>query len=272
MAIFRTITRAPVRFPCDGVAVALENQCAARRAEEVNGCRFGHALREYFRKRSHARSGACCAVTCDPSATWISAISRHFGFDRGTPVDRFYIEEFLASHSGDIRGRVLEVGETTYSCRFGSEITHQDVLHVDQGSGDATIVGDISKEGVLPEEAFDCMIVTQTLDLIYDIRAAVSHLERALKPGGVALVTVPGVTSLGEWRDSMCWALTENSARRLFCESFGEEAVTVTALGNVYAATCFLQGLAMEELDREKLAHRDQGYPVIVTIRARKAP
>jgi SAM-dependent methyltransferase len=202
----------------------------------------------------------------------VHPISRSFGFDRGTPVDRFYIEGFLASHSGDIRGRVLEVGEAAYSCRFGSGITHQDVLHVNETGAGATIVGDMTEEGVLPEEAFDCMILTQTLDLIYDIRAAVSQLERALKRGGVALVTVPGVTSLGEWRESMCWALTENSARRLFCESFDEEAVTVTALGNVYAATCFLQGLAVEELDREMLAHRDEGYPVIVTIRARKAP
>ena len=199
-------------------------------------------------------------------------INRHFGYHRGTPIDRFYIESFLASHADDMRGRVLEVGEATYSRRMGSGITHQDVLHVDEHP-EATILGDLSREGVLPEEAFDCIILTQTLHLIYDMGAAVAQLERALKPGGVALVTVPGVSSVdaGEWGDSWCWALTAHSARRLFGESFDDQGLAVEAFGNVYAATCFLQGLALEEVDRELLGHRDKCYPVTVTIRARKA-
>jgi hypothetical protein len=45
----------------------------------------------------------------------------------------------------------------------------------------------------------------------------------------------------------------------------------VAAFGNAYAATCFLQGLAVEELDRELLAANDACYPVTVTIRATKA-
>src|SRR5258708_1276969 len=35
-------------------------------------------------------------------------ISTSFGFDRGTPIDRYYIENFLGRNAGDIRGRVLE--------------------------------------------------------------------------------------------------------------------------------------------------------------------
>lgn len=199
-------------------------------------------------------------------------INRHFGYHRGTPIDRYYIESFLASHANDIRGRVLEVGEATYSRRFGSEITHQDILHVDEHA-EATILGDLSSEAVLPGEAFDCIILTQTLHLIYDMRSAVAQLERALKPGGVALVTVPGVSSVdaGEWGESWCWALTAHSARRLFGESFDDQGLDVQWFGNVYAATCFLQGLALEEVDRDLLKHRDKCYPVTVTIRATKA-
>ena len=200
-------------------------------------------------------------------------ISKHFGYDRGTPVDRFYIEGFLSSHSSDIRGQVLEVGEATYSRRFGTGVTRQDVLYVDDTEPEATIVGDISREGVLQESSFDCIILTQTLHLIYDMRAAVAQVERALKPGGVALITVPGVSSVdrGEWGESWCWSLTRNSAKRLFAETFGDGSVTVAAFGNAYAATCFLQGLAVEELDRELLAADDACYPVTVTIRATKA-
>ena len=39
-------------------------------------------------------------------------VSRLFGYDRGTPVDRYYMEKFLGGHSADIRGRVLEIGES----------------------------------------------------------------------------------------------------------------------------------------------------------------
>jgi len=201
-----------------------------------------------------------------------SPINRHFGYHRGTPIDRFYIESFLTSHANDIRGRVLEVGEATYSRRFGSGITQQDVLHVDE-QPEATILGDISRDGVLPVAAFDCIILTQTLHLIFDMRAAVAQLERALKPGGVALVTVPGVSSVdaGEWGGGWCWSLTAHSARLLFRESFDDQGLTVEAFGNVYTATCFLQGLALEEVDRDMLKHCDKHYPVTVTIRARKA-
>jgi glycosyltransferase involved in cell wall biosynthesis len=47
-------------------------------------------------------------------------ISLDFGFDRGTPVDRYYVEGFLARHASDIRGRVLEIGDASYSRRFGA--------------------------------------------------------------------------------------------------------------------------------------------------------
>ena len=199
-------------------------------------------------------------------------VSRSFGYDRGTPVDRHYIEGFLARRSGDITGQVLEVGEATYSARFGSGVTRQDVLHVNPIAG-ATIVGDLAASGTLAEQSFDCIIVTQTLQLIYDLRSAIRNLCRALRPGGVVLATVPGISSRqgGEWAESWCWSLTELSARRLFEEAFEPSEVEISVHGNVYAATCFLQGLALEEVDRVRLDHVDDTYPVIISIRARRS-
>lgn len=198
-------------------------------------------------------------------------ISRQYGFDRGTPIDRVYIEEFLAACSDDIRGRVLEVGSASYSQRFGSGIAKQDVLHVRNEPG-ATIVGDLSIPGVLPAGAFDCIILTQTLHLIYDMSAAARELKAALAPGGILLVTVPGVSAVdsGEWGGSWYWSLTGQSAERLFADVFGPENVTVQSHGNVYAATCFLHGLAAEEVEREWLKDRDSSYPVTITVRARR--
>src|SRR5690606_3779824 len=108
---------------------------------------------------------------------------------------------------------------------------------------------DLAQPGVLPDAAFDCMVLTQTLHLIYDMRAAVAQVHRALRVGGVALVTLPGISQLdrGEWNSTWSWAVTPYAARRLFAEFFGE-AVEVSVHGNVFAATAFLHGLALEEV------------------------
>lgn len=112
-------------------------------------------------------------------------ISSDFGFDRGTPIDRYYIAKFLSAHAADIKGRALEVGDAAYCTRFGAGmVTTQDVFHVLADAPGATIVGDLSQGGVLPEGAFDCLLLTQMLHLIYDMRAAVTQMHRALRPGG----------------------------------------------------------------------------------------
>ncbi len=204
----------------------------------------------------------------------VAPISSRFGFDRGTPVDRYYIEQFLGCHAADIGGRVLEIGDDAYCRQFGgARIRQQDVLHVVADNPAATIVGDLSRPGTLPAEAFDCLVLTQTLHLIFDVRAAVTEMYRALKSGGVVLLTVPGISQIdrGTWGDTWFWSFTPASAMRLFSEVFGADNVRVEAHGNVFAATVFLQGLAVEEIDTAKLQINDASYPVVVAVRAQKA-
>jgi SAM-dependent methyltransferase len=197
-----------------------------------------------------------------------------FGYSRGTPIDRFYIERFLQQHASDIAGRALEVGDDAYCRRFGSKrITRQDVLHISADNPAATIVGDLAQPGTLPLDAFDVLVLTQTLHLVFDMRAAVVEMQRCLKPGGVVLLTVPGISRIdrGQWGgEHWFWSLTAASASRLFGEVFGAAHVQVESHGNVYAATAFLQGLALEEVDRAKLETRDACFPVTITVRARK--
>lgn len=198
-------------------------------------------------------------------------LSREYGYDRGTPIDRYYVEGFLASMAGHIRGRVLEVGDDTYSRRFGGgRITRQDVLHV-HGNGKATIVGDLSDPKTLPTAAFDCIILTQTLHLIYDMPAAVGELRRALAPGGMALVTVPGVSAIdrGKWGSSWFWSLSELALATLLSRHFDDAAVSIESFGNLFAATAFLHGACVEEVDARKLDLREPAYPVTIAACAR---
>ncbi|NMG11518.1 glycosyltransferase family 2 protein [Brasilonema sp. UFV-L1] len=200
-------------------------------------------------------------------------ISWQFGYDRGLPIDRYYIEKFLACQSDDIHGWVMEIGDNFYTCKFGGErVTKSDVLHVKEGNPDATIVGDLSKGDNIPSDSFDCLILTQTLQLLYDVRSGLQTINRILKPGGVALVTLPSITSLSddEWDSCWCWGFTTVSAQRLFEEVFPKENVKVETHGNVLAATAFLQGLAIKELHKQELDNCDPAYPVLITVRAVK--
>lgn len=205
----------------------------------------------------------------------LTPVSRVFGFDRGLCIDRYYIERFLSACASDIRGRVLEIGDDAYTRKFGGErVTKSDVLHVVEGNPKATLVADLTCADHIPSDTFDCIIFTQTLQFIYNVRAALRHLHRILKPGGVLLATFPGISQISRydmdrWGDY--WRFTDASARRLFGDVFGAENVTVEAYGNVLVACAFLHGLAAHELQQEELDYHDPDYQVIITVRAVKA-
>jgi SAM-dependent methyltransferase len=197
-------------------------------------------------------------------------VSRAWGSDRGLPIDRHYIEAFLRERSSDIRGRCLELGNDLYLRRFGSDVTSAEVLHVEAGHPGVTIVGDLTTGEGLPDDAFDCVVLTQTLHEIYDVSAALRTVRRTLRPGGVLLATVPGISAIvhpdaERWGDF--WRFTTWSLERLLRES-GLEA-EVRAHGNVLSSAAFLFGLAAEELTPEELDVDDAAnYQLLLTIRA----
>jgi SAM-dependent methyltransferase len=199
-------------------------------------------------------------------------VSREFGFDRGKPVDRWYIERFLSEHRSDVRGAVLEVAESTYTQWYGDgEVTASDVLH-HTGNDESTVIGDLTTGAGLPETAYDCFICTQTLPFIYDVHAAVRGMARVLKPGGVVLATVPGMSQVSredkrDWGD--WWRFTSQGATRLFEEAF--EDVEVAAHGNVLSAAAFLYAYAAEEMTEQELKYRDPDYELLITVRAGRA-
>jgi len=193
-----------------------------------------------------------------------------WGFDRGRPVDRYYIDSFLEEHSKDIHGRVLEILNCEYTRRFGSRVDQADILDIDPANQQATVVADLAAADSINDDSFDCFILTQTLQLIYDVRSAIVHAHRILRPGGVLLVTIPAVSRLAGEGYTDYWRFTPASCARLFGEIFGPDDVTITAYGNVLSAVAFLEGMACEELSKWELDVIDERYPVLLTIRAVK--
>jgi SAM-dependent methyltransferase len=167
---------------------------------------------------------------------------------------------------------VLEVSEDRYTRRFGGDrVESVEVLHVEEGNPQATIVGDLADAPHIPDASFDCVICTQTLLLIWDVRAAIATLRRILEPGGAALVTIPGITRVcreeaESWGDY--WRFTRQSAQRLHEEAFGTGNVEVETYGNVLTATAQLHGIASDELPPDDLDVHDPDYEVLIGVRA----
>jgi SAM-dependent methyltransferase len=204
-------------------------------------------------------------------------ISRLFGLDRGKRercIDIVFIERFLHGHGSDIRGRVLEIGDDRYTKKFGgAAVEHSDVLHIQPGQGQATIVADLTRAGAIPSGAFDCVICTQTLQFVYDVDTAVKTLFRILRPGGVLLASFTGISQISRydmerWGDY--WRFTTASVRRLFEEYWPSDAITVRTHGNVLLAVAYLHGLTVDDIRPEDLEECDDDFQLVITARAVK--
>jgi SAM-dependent methyltransferase len=198
-------------------------------------------------------------------------VSESWGYDRGTPIDRYFIEQFLGQHRNDIRGRVLEVGDSRYTERFGTEVDVSDVLDVVADNSRATVIGDLGRPDALPEQRWDCVVLTQTLQYVFDVGAAVESVRRLLRPGGVALMTVPSVSRIAASAgvDREFWRFTTAACDGLFRPRFAE--VDVRAYGNVLTCAAFLLGLAAEEFSTRELEQHDPYFPLLIAVRAVRA-
>ncbi len=231
-------------------------------------------VKTWYRARRRGRNGAPPVGKVRFGSLKRKTPLSRWGFSRGQPVDRYYIELFLSACKGDVRGHVLEVGDASYTRRFGEErVQRSDVLHVTAGNPEATIVADLTIDGSLPADTYDCVICTQTLQQIYAVESAITTLHGALKPGGVLLATVPGISQIDrpameKWGDY--WRFTTQGLTQLFLRSFPEGCTSITAYGNVLTSTAFLYGLATEELSADDLSYHDPDYQLLIAARAVK--
>lgn len=205
--------------------------------------------------------------------TRLSPVSRRFAMERGTPIDRHYIEGFLRRHAALITGDVMEIGGSRYAREFGCSPRSIGVLHATPGNPEATLVADLATPDTLPAAAIDCLICTQTLNFIYDVARAVEGIARLVRPGGFALITVSGISQISRydmdrWGDY--WRFTDASLRKLFADRFDAR---IEIYGNVAASVAFLEGVAVEDLpDRAILDHVDRDYQVTLGVVARRLP
>lgn len=203
----------------------------------------------------------------------LTPVSRGGGSERGRAVSTYYLDAVMRQHADDIRGCVLEAGDGAYARRFGGHrVSRIDVFGEYAGALEVTHTGTLENASHIPSNAFDCVIIPHALHLVHDTTAALRAVYRILRPGGVALITVPGIVDApaGEPRARPRWSFTVASLHRLASEALPEAHLTVEPHGNVLTTIALLHGISADELSREELDAADVDYPVIIAIRASK--
>ncbi|WP_026504717.1 hypothetical protein [Butyrivibrio sp. NC3005] len=120
------------------------------------------------------------------------------GSDFGMPIDRYYIEKFIEKNKESIKGNVLEVQDDRYSRKYGDEKnTNITICHV-EGWNNAKLINFETGIGV-EEDVYDCIICTQTLQYIYDVKKSVENIVVMLKQCGCALITLPGIKPISDF-------------------------------------------------------------------------
>lgn len=201
-------------------------------------------------------------------------ISRTFGSERGKAVDRYFIESFLQTHANDVKGTVMEVLNNQYTMMYGKKRVEKSIVcHVLGWGKNAVKVNFETGEGIV-DNSVDCLICTQTLQYIFDLPRAIQNIYKVLKPGGVALITVPGIKPLCEYDSNLWgeyWSFTADSVDKLCNTVADKEHYEVRQYGNSKVAVAYLYGLCIEEIEQKDLDYYDEQYPFIVGARIVKS-
>lgn len=201
----------------------------------------------------------------------LEPLSDSYGLDRGTPLDRRYIEAFLSERKELIRGSVLEVGDDAYTVRFGADrVAPATVLDIDRSNPRATLVADLEQPGSLPPDAYDCIILTQTLHLLRQPGRCLENCHRALRKPGVLLATAPALSRVSPtYPDGDYWRFTPAGITELFSRHWNGD-FTVHAKGNLRTCVGFLLGEVTEEVPNGVLDRDDPRFPLNVAVEAHR--
>ncbi|MCM1153910.1 MAG: hypothetical protein NC392_00995 [Roseburia sp.] len=185
-------------------------------------------------------------------------VSKNMGCDRGVSVSRYYIEKFLKDNKKYIKGDVIEIGDNTYTREYGKHnVTCSYIFTADDTTtaveNSQIIHGDLQNGLGCNKNMADCFLLPQTLPFIYDIRNSAKNIIDMLKPGGIALITVSGISMISRYDDSRWghyWGFTETSLRKLFAEIETIESIEIVSYGNPKVASACLYGLSIKDLKK----------------------
>jgi SAM-dependent methyltransferase len=188
-----------------------------------------------------------------------------YGFERGTPLDRYYLHRFLSAHADRITGAVLEVQTNSYTERFGRNVTRSDTFDIVPGFRPTYLCDIAHCTDVIPGGTYDCVLLPNTLPHFLELDLALAQIARVVRPGGTILASAAGLLPLaGDVPEY--WRFSPDGWREKLASAWPCATLEVAGHGNCLAAVAAQMGLALEELSDAELDVHDPRYPVLTTI------
>ena len=195
-------------------------------------------------------------------------ISNYFGFERGDPIDRYYINNFIYENKNKIKGKILEIGDNRYSRNYTG---YKKVIGIVPGKN--ILIYNLEKKPKKNIGKFDCIICTQVINYTFDFTSVIKNLHKLLNNGGSLLLTCSSTTRISNYdknRYGDFWRFTDISLKKILVKFFNKKKIKVETFGNVSVCSKFLYGLSTDELSFKELNFKDKNYPLIICCVAKK--
>lgn len=191
-----------------------------------------------------------------------------YGYTRGTPIDRYYLAQFVDEIREEVCGDVLEIGGLPGNVgRYDFvNATRYSVMDIDDSKG-ADFIGDAHDPCANRDESLDSIVAFNVLEHCSRPWIVVDNIYRWLKPKGRAFCMVPNVQRIHRVPMDY-WRILPDAFALLF-KRF--RITRLTTYGNLLTSIAAFSGVAVEELYEKDLAQANPDYPVITCISAMKA-
>jgi SAM-dependent methyltransferase len=191
--------------------------------------------------------------------------SATYGFERGTPIDRYYLHQFFVRHGKLITGDVLEVQTTSTTERYGTAVKRADTFDIVPDFAPTYLCDFTAAPSPIPDRAYDCVLLPNTLPHFRDLDGGLANALRVVRPGGAILASAGGLLPLTADVPDY-WRFSPDGWRARLAAAWPNAEVTVEGRGNCLAAIAAQLGLAVEELSARELDAVDPRFPVLTTI------
>ena len=197
----------------------------------------------------------------------VEPINQEYGLYQGTPVARYYIDEYMNAACDGMTGRVLEFGWPTYAKKIKCEY---EIIDIDATNRQATIIGDVCDGTFCAKFSgrYDWIICTSVLQLTADPPRAVANMHAMLEQGGSLILAEKALSQIDPWSTTIDrWRFTQHGLK-LLMRDFA--TVDVQPLGNVYTICAYVLGLPAEQIGADKFAYNDPRYPIVTIAHGKK--
>jgi SAM-dependent methyltransferase len=190
-----------------------------------------------------------------------------FGLTRGTPIDRYYLAQFIREIRPQVTGTVLEVGGVVHNrerYRFDKATSYQ-TLDVADRPG-VTLVGNVHDAATLPVASLDAVVLFNVLEHCQHPWVVVDNMHRWLRASGKCFCMVPSAQRLHAFPGDY-WRPLPDGLQQLF-RGFSQQQLYV--YGNPLTVVASFLGIAAEELSPQELDEWHPEYPVATCVVATK--